>query len=200
MTHIENIPHILVNGITHQRSLNSNVNYVPIGSGNLISKRDSFLLPNGKTLGSYIPFYFGVRMPMLYVIKQGVNSIYYNLGPVATENIIYCITTVELVRMHKLEFVFSNGHAVSDLTDFFDKTHIDDILDIIDVNAINARYWRDDNDLDLKRRKEAEFLVFDDIPASAILGFAVYNESAEQKLLEYGIGKNKIAVKAGYYF
>jgi len=200
MTHVENIPHILLNGITHQRSSNSNKNYVPIGAGDLISKRESVLLPNGKTLGSYIPFYFGARMPMLYVIKLGDQSLRYNLNRVSREDVIYCITSIEQIRIHKLNFAFSNGHAVSDLTDFFDESDIGDILNIIDEAAINAKYWKDDNDLDLKRRKEAEFLVMGDIPASAILGFAVYNESAEHRLLNLGIDKNKIAVKQGYYF
>ncbi|SDI13073.1 type II toxin-antitoxin system toxin DNA ADP-ribosyl transferase DarT [Mucilaginibacter sp. P25] len=200
MTHVENIPHILKNGITHQWSANSNKDYVPIGSGSLISKRESFILPNGEALGRYIPFYFGARMPMLYVIKQGANSIYYNMRPVSTEDIVYCITSVEQIRVHNLRFVFSNGHAVSDLTDFFYEADIDDILNIIDLSAINAQYWVDYNDLDLKRRKEAEFLVIDDIPASAILGFAVYNKNAKQKLLAFDISESKIVIKPDYYF
>ena len=200
MTHVENIPHILANGITHQRSANSNENYVPIGAGGLISKRESVLLSNGNALGDYIPFYFGPRMPMLYVIKLGAQSVLYNLKQTSSEDVIYCITSVEQMLAHRLEFVFSNGHAVSDLTDFFDETDVKEILNIIDQKAVNARYWRDDNDLDLKRRKEAEFLVLGDIPASAILGFAVYSANAEQKLLKLGVDKNKIAVKSGYYF
>jgi hypothetical protein len=200
MTHVENIPHILANGITHQRSTNSNENYVPIGAGGLISKRESVLLPNGNALGDYIPFYFGPRMPMLYVIKLGDQSVLYNLKQTQSQDVIYCITSVEQMQVHRLEFVFSNGHAVSDLTEFFDRSDVEEILNIIDIEAVNARYWRDDNDLDLKRRKEAEFLVLGDVPVSAILGFAVYNDSAEQRLLNLGIDKDKITVKPGFYF
>ena len=200
MTHVENIPHILINGITHQHSENSNKNYIPIGAGDLISKRESVLLQNGNALGDYTPFYFGPRMPMLYVIKLGSQSVRYNLNQISSEDIIYCITSIEQVRAHKLDFVFSDGHAISDLTDFFDETNIEEILNIIDQKAINARYWRDENDLDLKRRKEAEFLILGDIPSSAILGFVVYNDNAKQKLLKYGVDENKIAIKSGYYF
>ena len=71
MTHIQNIPHILQYGITHLTSPNANVNYVPIGDGSLINTRSSFILNNGKQLGDYIPFYFGVLTPMLYVIQKG---------------------------------------------------------------------------------------------------------------------------------
>ena len=66
MTHIENILHILANGITHITSPNSNPNFVPIGDGSLISTRDDFILSNGRRLGEYIPFYFGVRTPIIY--------------------------------------------------------------------------------------------------------------------------------------
>jgi len=119
MTHVENIHHILENGITHQTSVNSNKAYVSIGYHSLISKRESFVLPNGKRLGNYIPFYFGPRMPMLYVIMLGANSIKYNIKPVLSEDIVYCITSVEQILNHGLRFIFSDGHAVSELTDFF---------------------------------------------------------------------------------
>jgi hypothetical protein len=132
---------------------------------------------------------------MLYVIKLGTQSVLYNLKQTSMEDVIYCITSVEQIKLHKLEFVFSNGHAVNALTDFFDETDVEDMLNIIDENAINTRYWRDDNDLDLKRRKEAEFLVL-----GAILGFAVNNETVGQKLLKLGVDNNKITVKQGYYF
>jgi len=200
MTHVGNIPHILKNGITHQNSINSNKAYISIGYHSLISKRESLVLANGKKLGSYIPFYFGPRMPMLYVIMLGTNSIKYDIKPVSSEDIIYCITSVEQILNNGLRFVFSDGHALSELTEFFNEAHVDNINDLIDKIAINAQYWRDENDLDLKRRKEAEFLIEEDVPIIAILGFAVYNETAKQKLIDCGIGENRIAVKPAYYF
>ena len=200
MTHIKNIPHILKNGITHQNSANRNKAYVSIGSNSLISKRENFKLANGKILGSYIPFYFGPRMPMLFVIKLGANSVKYNIESVLSEDIIYCITSVEQILKYDLRFVFSNGHAVNELTDFYDRTHISNINNLIDETAINAQYWTVESDLDLKRRKEAEFLIEEDIPLNAILGYAVYNEAAKQKLVDCGITPNKIVVKPAYYF
>lgn len=61
MTHIENIPHIIQNGITHSKSASANPNFTPIGDGSVIATRNNFLLDNGRRLGEYIPFYFGVR-------------------------------------------------------------------------------------------------------------------------------------------
>ncbi len=68
MVHIDNIPHILIKGITHISSPNKNPLYRSIGDSSLISNRQNFQLSNGQKLGSFIPFYFGTRMPMLYVI------------------------------------------------------------------------------------------------------------------------------------
>ncbi len=71
---------------------------------------------------------------------------------------------------------------------------------IIDIKAINTKYWKDENDLDLKRRKDDELLVKNDIPRSAILGFAVSNEAAKIKLIALGIQEKQIVVKPAYYF
>lgn len=196
MTHIENIPHILQNGITHIDSPNSNSQYVSIGDISLISNRDKFKLPNGKKLGTYIPFYFGTRMPMLFVIQKGFN----NVQKTASEDIIYCITNVQRVIDHEVDFIFSDGHGVDELTDFYTKERITDIYEILDKSAIDAKYWKNETDLDLKRRKEAEFLIDGDLPVTALLGFAVYNSHAKQKLIGLGIEENKVVIRPNYYF
>lgn len=75
MTHIENIPHILQHGIVRLSSATADPGFVPIGDSRVIDVRKKVLLKNGQTLGEYIPFYFGPRMPMLYVIQNGFNSV-----------------------------------------------------------------------------------------------------------------------------
>lgn len=93
MTHIKNVPHILVNGLTHRNSPNSNPAFTPIGDPSLIGTRDDYKLENGKLLGEYIPFYFGTRTPMLYVIQKGFNGL--KLTP--PEEIVYCVTSVQKI-------------------------------------------------------------------------------------------------------
>jgi len=196
MTHIKNIPHILSNGVTHSSSPRSNPDYVSIGDSTIIYKRTNRLLQNGKLLGSYIPFYFGYRMPMLFVIQNGLS----NVNPTAPDDIVYCITSVEKIIEHGLPYIFTNGHAVDGLTELFGINEIDYLQDIIDKQAISAKYWKDENDLDLKRRKEAEFLVEADIPITAILGYVVFNSIAKNNLLTLGINQNKVIAKPNYYF
>ena len=196
MTHIENIPHILQHGITHPSSRNANPEFVPIGDRTLIATRNDFLLNNGRRLGDYIPFYFGVRTPMLYVVQNGFNTV----TPTPAENIVYCISSVQKIVEHHLDFVFTNGHAVDSFTTQYTPTDIINIADIIDQKAVMAKYWRDENDLDLKRRKEAEFLVLGDIPIEGLLGFLVYNQNALNRMIEFGLDTEKVHIKSAFYF
>jgi hypothetical protein len=196
MTHIGNIPHILQYGITHITSANANKNYIPIGDPSLISNRNSFVMPNGKTLGQYIPFYFWGHMPMLYVIQKGLNEV----KTTNAEEIIFVVSSIQQIINHNLPYMFTDGHAVSGLTAFFDANDISQIETIIDIKAIKAKYWIVEKDLDLKRRKEAEFLVENDLPPSAIMGWVVYNENAKSRLSGMGIAGSKIQVKPDFYF
>ncbi|MCU0446744.1 MAG: DUF4433 domain-containing protein [Microscillaceae bacterium] len=177
MTHIENIPHILQNGITHSSSAKANPSFTAIGDSSLISTRSSFLLKNGKRLGEYIPFYFGTRMPMLYVIQNGFNMV----KPALAEEIVYCVTSVQKIIDLGLDFVFTDGHAIDSFSSQYNTTDIQHIDTILDKSAINARYWKDENDLDKKRRKEAEFLVLGDIAPTDVLGYLTYNETSQKK-------------------
>lgn len=194
MTHVNNIAHILRFGITHFNSVNRNLTYKPIGDSSLISSRNRFQLPNGKMLGEYIPFYFGRRMPMLYVIQKGFNGV--TITP--AEEIVYCITSVQNIIDRDLNFVFFDGHAKDSLSTFFEKDKITEIESLLDFKAIKALQWT--GDTDMKRRKEAELLLVEDLPAEAILGYIVYNSVAEDKLLGLGVNKEIIAIRPGAYF
>lgn len=201
MVHIENIPHILQYGITHCTSHNLNTDFKSIGDGSLIATRNDFILNNGRRLGDYIPFYFGVRTPMLYVVQNGFNMV----GSTHAENVVYCVTSVQKIIESQLEFVFTDGHAVDRFSSQYNSSqynssNIKDLESIIDWNAVNAKYWRSDTDLDLKRRKEAEFLVLGDIGVNFILGFVVFNQDAKDKMIAFGANAESVIVKNEYYF
>jgi hypothetical protein len=196
MTHIGNIPHILANGITHITSANANTDYVAIGDGSLISRRNEISLTNGRSLGDYIPFYFDGRMPMLLVVQNGTNGV----RATPPQDIVYCISSVAKIIESGLDYLFADGHAVASFSSIYGPELINDIVQLVDFNAIRVKYWRTDNDLDLKRRKEAEFLVGSDIPVQAIVGYVVFNEIAKQKLLGMGIPEAKICIKKECYF
>lgn len=197
ITHLQNIPHILQHGITHITSPNHNKEYKSIGDSNLISSRTSFQLPNQTRLGEYIPFYFGIRMPMLYVIQHGFNGV----NVTTAEDIVYCVTTILHILRTQVKFVFTDGHAVDGLSSFYYPDDIEKIESIIDKKAVKSRDWKDETDLDLKRRKQAEFLLHGDLPANALIGFVVAtNETAEIIKQMPGFGNKKISVKPEFYF
>src|SRR6185437_3399971 len=196
MTHVKNIQHILEHGITHIVSPNKNPDYVPIGDGRLINSRNNFRLPNRRTLGEYIPFYFGGRMPMLYVIQHGYNGV--NIaGP---HDIVYCITSIAAIEACGMEYIFTDGHAVDGLSSFYLSSDLENIENVVDFKAVNISNWIDEKDLDLKRRKEAEFLVLGDVPATAILGFIVYDDETKNQIIQLSGNEMKIIVRPNYYF
>lgn len=133
---------------------------------------------------------------MLYVIQKGFNSV----TPVKAGEIVYCVTSVQDILNSGADFIFSDGHAVDGLTQFYDPENVADIENIIDFNAVKSLFWKDDNDLDLKRRKEAEFLVGKDVPPEAIRGWVVCNKPAKTALVSLGIEDSQIAIRPTYYF
>lgn len=195
MTHIDNIPHILNHGLTHSSSVNSNPNYKSIGDSSIIEER------NGKQvlerpLSAGIPFYFGFRMPMLYVIQHGHNSV----QKVPASEIVYCVSTVAKIVACGADFVFTDGHCLTRITRYFEKKDIENVEQIVDFEAVGAKYWKNSEDHDLKRRKEAELIVFNDLALLIISGYIVYDQSAHDRLIEYGVSPDKIAVRPKFYF
>lgn len=208
ITHIENVPHILQNGITHRNSPNHNQNFVSIGDISLINIRDNkqIRVDNGDfldfnapsiTLGNFIPFYFGVKMPMLYVIQNGGNFV---INSTPASKIVYMVCSVSQLIKKEGDYYFSDGHATDNLTTFYDKNRIEDLPEIIDWKAVKESYWGGQDNLNLKRKKQAEFLVSEDIPPNLIFGFGCYDEAAKDSLIALGINENKIKVVPNAYY
>lgn len=196
MTHINNVSHILQHGITHRLSPNRNLAYVPIGDQSIIDTRSHRRLANGRVLGTFIPFYFGPRMPMLYVIQHGYN----NVSPTPASDIVYCISSVAEILKHEVPFLFTDGHAIDGLSACYGADAVSGIGTLVDFRAVRSRYWKDETDLDLKRRMEAEFLAAADIPITAIIGYIVSSEQGKERLLNIGINEQQIRVRPNDYF
>jgi hypothetical protein len=208
MTHVENIPHILQYGITHKNSLNCNHNFINIGDISLIDTRNNkkvwvdngdFSNLNAPTivLGEFIPFYFGVKMPMLYVIQNGGNFVE---KATPAEEIIYLACPISKIIKSQSIYYFTDGHATDNLTSFYDRTKISELPTIIDWNAIKAAYWGGSENLNIKRKKQAEFLVSNDLPSDYLMGYGCYNESTRRKLIEMGVANEKIKVIPNAYY
>ncbi|MBL7785687.1 MAG: DUF4433 domain-containing protein [Chitinophagales bacterium] len=197
LTHISNIRHIITYGITHKKSLNRNPNYKAIGDSGLIDKRSAIIIPNNNTLlGDYIPFYFGTRMPMLYIIQKGFNG----LVLIDPEELIYCITNVQQILDMEIPFLFTNAHASTKRCRFYGFDQVNQLEEIVDFVAVRNQTWGKEENLDTKHKKEAEFLVYTDIPFNGITNFAVYNSSAQKQLIDLGIHASQIVINHKYYY
>jgi hypothetical protein len=206
MTHIKNIPHILQYGITHRKSLNANPDYVAIGDISVIGTRETkqVNISNGNysqsfgkiTLGDCIPFYFDKRMPMLYVIQHGGNCVE---RATPKEDIIYVVCKISDIVKSGAIYYFSDGHALGAMTVFYDSSQINNLPNLLDWTAIKSNYWGGDENHLLRQKKEAEFLVANDIAPENICGFVCYNETVKQRLIEMGVNKTISVQPEAYY-
>jgi hypothetical protein len=150
-----------------------NPNYIPIGETELIRQRGSkniTIEPFGE-MRDYISFYLGVRSPMLYCIYHG-----FDVQQRPQNEIIYLVGSIETLEHHGCKYVFTDGHSFAALSRFFnDKNDLGEV----DWNAVRLKRWNNTpDDPDRKRRKEAECLVYQEMPFEAIIGIGVYNQES----------------------
>lgn len=131
--------------------------------------------PGGPIL-DYVPFYLGWHSPMLLNLKTG-RVAGYNGGQ---EPFIYFASTAQKVQDSGSRFVFTDGHGLHALTDFYD--NLTD-LDKVDWIMVREKYWTDKvEDNDRKRRKQAEFMVHRFFDLSFIDEIVVINDSMKSRV------------------
>lgn len=208
MIHMENIPHVLQHGITHKNSINANPNFISIGDRSLIDTRSSKEVrvdyssssnsdPAMIVLGDFIPFYFGLKMPMLYVVQNGGNFVEKATSP---EKIIYLVYSLKKIIDSDWDFYFSDGHATDNFTSFYGRNRVLDLPNIIDWNAVKASYWGGVENLNVKRKKQAEFLISQDLPVEGIIGFGCYNTTAQRQLIQMRVSSSRIKIIPNAYY
>ena len=201
ITHKDNLEGIIPQGglVAQSVMVNDPIPYCNIAHATIQDRRAQTPVPCGPGghLHDYVPFYFAPRSPMLYAIHRG-NVDNCTAGQA---DIVYLVSSTESVAASELEFVFTNGHGIMALSDFFDDL---DNLDEIDWDVMSARYWTDtDADPDRKRRRQAEFLVYKEFPWDKIEMIAVMNK--EMKIQVKGIisnahQKHPVKVKPDWYY
>ncbi len=134
-------------------------------------------IPPGGTLHDYVPFYFGYRPPMLLPLKNGRVEGYSE----GQEPLIYLVSNTKLIEEAGLQFVFTDGHAGVFNTNFFN--NLSDLIQV-DLRATKARTWSLAEDPDFKRRKQAEFLIYQKCPWSCIEEVVVFNEKSLSRVMQ----------------
>jgi ssDNA thymidine ADP-ribosyltransferase, DarT len=172
---------------------------VPIGHAHIKARRmrRPVRLHPGGTLGDYVPFYFAPRSPMLYAIDRGAVEGYAG----GQTEVVHLVTSVETVSEGRLAWLFTEGHAEIEYTEFFNDLKD---LDKIDWALMHERYWHETNsDPDRKRRRQAEFLVHRFVPWSMVDYVGVRNDPMRETVLQQiraAPHRPQVGVEAGWYY
>jgi len=167
ITHRNNLPWILDNGLRCRKSTKRDPNFVNIGSVDLIEKRhvQPIHTQPGGTVSDYVPFYFTPLSMMAFNIHTGRN-----VPKRANSEIIILVTSLPKLKEKSVPFLFTDRHASVPGARFSqDLTH----LDRIDWKILQNRdFSRDNDDIEKTSRYQAETLVQKHMPVSSLLGIA----------------------------
>ena len=179
ITHVDNLEGVIENGCLSRNAAAEN-NYSEIGNQELILRRNLRQVPCHPfgTLSDYVPFYFTPYSPMLYNIKTG-----YGVPRQPMSKIVILVSS--LPKLVEEEFVFTDRHAYLKTAQF--SNELSD-LDWIIWDVLQRRDFTK-SDVDRFEKYQAEALVRDRVPMSALLGLVCYDEPT--KLLAEKIAAEK---------
>lgn len=172
ITHLDNLPWILANGLHCRNSGRFDPNFRNIGNQELIGKRSQRIVPEapGGTLSDYIPFYFTPHSPMLLNIKTG----YGGVPKTPMCDIVVLVTSLHRLQQDNARFLITDRHAYLELARFSDN-----LADLSWINwhgLRNRDFHRDPNDPLKFERYQAEALVYQSLPISSVLAIGCYDE------------------------
>jgi hypothetical protein len=199
ITHRDNVPWIVQNGLHCRNSKVMDRNFVAIGNVELIDKRRTQVVPNnpGGYLGDYIPFYFTPSSVMMYQIKTGYNGIRQR----SNDEIAIIVASLHKLHKQNISFLYTDRHASLRAVEYFS--------DPGDLGNLDWEIWRkrdfhgDPEYPDKKDRYQAEALIHRHLPIDACLGIVCYNDDIT-KMLKKRLGdageRVMVATKRNWYF
>jgi hypothetical protein len=177
ITHRDNVPWILDNGMHARNGRKFDLNCRNIGNVDLIDKRSrrAVAVPPGGTLSDYVPFYFTPYSIMMYNIRTG-----YGVKQVANEEIVIFVSSLPHIVEQGIPFLFTNQHAYPPMADYFtDLARLDEI----DWPLLQSRnFQHDPDDPGKKERYQAEALIWKRVPLTALKGVCCYTNAVEQQV------------------
>ncbi len=201
ITHVRNLQSIIeCGGLYCDRTrLAQRVNSVGIAHNHIKDRRARRPVPTGTggTLADYVPFYFAPRSPMLYSIHGGFVEQYKE----GQAPVLHLTSLAESVADAGLAYAFTEGHAELAYSSFFEDLAD---LDKVDWPVMKSKWWNDtDEDMDRKRRRQAEFLVHEFFPWNLVTEIGVINATMEQQVndLLQDVGhKPSVTVRRTWYY
>jgi len=169
ITHVDNLESIISDNCLLCESKcdnHKNIGYKHIKKRRRVREVDVSV---GGVLADYVPFNFCSRSVMLYVVSQGHED--YSGGQ---RPIIHLVSSIDSIIKSKQPWAFTDRHAELGYSIQYDS--LDD-LDEIDWSVMEEKYWAD---TDVKEKRQAEFLVFENCHWTAIEKIIVLNDSIKQ--------------------
>jgi hypothetical protein len=201
--HVDNLHIYLQRGGLHAPNCtpDDGLQYKTIHNVDVQAKRRIQPIPCGPkgVIHDYVPFYFGPLSPMMLNLKTGLVAGYAE----GQEPLIYLVSSCQLVEQAGVPFVFSDGHGIVNFTTWFERLAD---LDKVDWNMVQQRYWKETiEDMDRKRRKQAEFLIHRFCPWSLIQKIVVIDDSHKSQVKQILTGfpddmRRVITVKRDWYY
>jgi hypothetical protein len=199
ITHRDNLPWILANGLHCRNSNRSDSNFVSIGNADLIMNRHYHTVPVAPwgSLSDYIPFYFTPLSMMSYNIKTGFRGVRQR----ANEEIVILVTSLRKLATDGIMFLFTDRHAYLRYAYYYN--NLDDLSKIDWAILQNRDFTRDAENPDKTDRYQAEALVHQHLPTASLLGIACCNaterDNARRLAVNAGVSLSIISQR-GWYF
>ncbi len=198
LTHKDNLPWILDNGLHCRASALHDPNFVSIGIVDLIEKRSlrKVLEGPGGTLSDYIPFYFTPLSMMAYNIHTGRN-----VQQRRNDELVILVSSLPELRKANASFLFTDRHASLIAARFYSDLAY---LDRVDWRILQNRdFSRDNEDIGKTSRYQAEALVHRHMPIGCLLQVACWDD--DQKLWVESVARQRgsalqVAINRGWYF
>ncbi|MCC6553858.1 MAG: DUF4433 domain-containing protein [Polyangiaceae bacterium] len=146
----------------------------------------------GGMLGDYVPFNFCPRSVMLYVVHRG--HLDYGGGQ---EEVVHLVSTIQAAIATGRPWAFTDRHAELHYAEYFDDLSR---LDEVDWSVMPRTYW---SDPPVKEKRQAEFLVHDWFPWSAIRWIGTSNSRVARQveaLLGPAAHKPRVTEEPQWYY
>ncbi len=196
ITHADNLANIIGEGRLWcdarriARGLaNTNIGYSHIKARRM---RHPVMVAKGGMLGNYVPFNFCPRSVMLYVVSRGHDN--YQDGQ---QPIVHLVSSIDAVVATGRPWFFTNRHADLGYADQYDAL---EKLDEIDWSVMPVKYW---NEAETEEKRQAEFLVHDWCPWSAVETIGVINQDIAAQVEAAIVGaahKPRVEVHRDWYY
>ncbi len=143
-------------------------------------------------VGEFVPFYYCPRSPMLYTINQG-NVPGRPAG--CQRTVLHLVSTVQTALSLNKPWAMSDGNAGAGYADFFN----DPVrLEVLNWPLIGSNIWAGKT-----FEKQAEFLVADGFPWSAILEIGCHNDDVAARVRAIMQGRAhqpRVFTNVGWYY